>query len=715
MTNFQSSSMAAVLPLAPATAAQGARAAGARPAGRGFSFGKYREIIIAVAFFLLFDLGVLVLNFYTSFKIDQDTVAINLAGRQRYVSQRIARTLLELDAARASGQPYKPETLNELRAGTKIFDRSQAAFRNGDTIPGGDGRPVFLEAVTSERGRQLEAQVDTLWTPYIERLQPLMRDNFSAEDLARALAYSQANNIKLLNTANDFVTETQAIGGSRASTLRMVQTGGILLALLNFAFILMKFLHRLKTSDAAIDAATEENREILQSVREGLFLITPDFQLGSQLSKSAHALFGRSLAPGQDFFALLQPLLSDKALTDARDYVELLFSPHVKEALVQGINPLSEVEALVKNRLGQEVVRHLSFHFNRVQDGGAVRHLLVTVQDVSARIELEHKLKSERLRSQKEFELLLKAVETDPALLRQFVARAESKLLEVNDMLRGTSGAQSESAMLKRIDQARRLVHAVKGDAATLGLETLAAQAHVFEDELDRLRQGGAGDLGNALLALPLPLEELLNKVGSLKTLTGLQRTAEAEPATGGKVNQLLAGLAATVAQDCGKQVEPSIALGALDDLPAAQADLVREIAVQLLRNALTHGIEAPVTRTDAGKPPAGRVAVQLLRGETDWTLVVRDDGAGLSAPRIRRKLLDLGWYTPLQLEALADKQVVAHIFKPGFSTATAVSLHAGRGVGLDVVQANIQELGARLLLASTPGEFTEFKVKFSA
>ena len=105
----------------------------------GSVMGKYREIIIAVAFFLLFDLGVLVLNFYTSFKIDQDTVAINLAGRQRYVSQRIARTLLELDAARAAGQPYRAETLAELRAGTKIFDRSHAAFRNGDTIPGGDG------------------------------------------------------------------------------------------------------------------------------------------------------------------------------------------------------------------------------------------------------------------------------------------------------------------------------------------------------------------------------------------------------------------------------------------------------------------------------------------------------------------------------------------------------------------------------------------------
>jgi len=696
----------------PATAPRTRRARG----GAGFTFGKYREIIIAVAFFLLFDLGVLVLNFYTSFKIDQDTVAINLAGRQRYVSQRIARTLLELDAARAAGQPYRPDTLAELRAGAKIFDLSHAAFRKGDTIPGGDGKPVYLDAVTSERGRALEAQVDAIWGPYYRRLQPLMADGFGPEHLAAALAYSQANNIRLLNIANDFVTETQAIGASRASTLRMVQTGGIVLALLNFAFILLKFLRRLQTSDAAIEAANEENREILQSVREGLFLITSDFKLGSQLSRSAHALFGRNLSPGQDFFALLEPLLTDKALADARAYVQLLFAPHVKEALVQGINPLSEVEALVRNRLGQEQIRHLSFHFNRVVEDGAVQHLLVTVQDVSARIELEHKLQSERLRSQKEFEMLLKAVNTDPALLRQFVARTEQHLLEVNDMLRSTSTAQGEAAVLQRVDEARRRVHALKGDAAVLGLETLASQAHAFEDALDRIRQGGgAGDVGQALLALPLPLEELLAKVGALKNLSGLERAVSAPPAAAGSINTLLAGLAGEVARDCGKKVVPAIAMGALADLPPDQADLVRETAVQLLRNAVTHGLEAPVTRGDNGKAEAGRVSAQLTRSEAEWVLTVRDDGAGLSAPRVKRKLLELGWYTSQQLESFDDRQLVAHIFKPGFTTANGVSLHAGRGVGLDLVQANVQKLGGRLTLASTPGEFTEFRVRFAA
>lgn len=706
--------MAAVLPLDPPPGTRAAPPASAARRKGGFAFGKYREIIIAVALFLLFDLGVLVLNFYTSFQIAEDALGVNLSGRQRMLSQRTAKALFAIESARAAGTDAKAD-LAELQGATRLFDQSLKGFQSGATVPGGDGKPVLLRPAEGERAAAILQEAQTIWTPYQQVLAPVLAGNATEAELKAATAYARANNLRLLGLMNDLTTALEAVASDRARNLRAVQTGGIVLALLNFAFILFKFLRRLRTSDAAIEAANEENHEILEAVREGLFLITPDFQLGSQLSQSAHTLFGRRLTPGDDFFQLLAPLVDDKALTDARDYVGLLFAPHVKEALVQGINPLSEVEILTRNRLGQEVRRHLSFHFNRVQEGSTVRHLLVTVQDISARVELERKLQAERTRSQKEFAMLLKAIDADPALLRQFVTRAEAQLLEVNDLLRSTGTAQGEAAVLKRIDDARRRIHAVKGDAATLGLETFAAQAHQFETDLDRIRQGAGGDLGSALLALPLPLEDLLNKVGALKNLTGLQRPVAAEELPAGGLNAALTRLASDVARDAGKQVEATVAVGAIDDLPAEAADLTREIAVQLLRNAITHGVESPVTRREAGKAEAGQVSVRLVRGETDWSLVVRDDGAGLSAPRVRRKLLELGWYTAAQLQELDDRQVVAHIFKPGFSTAQGVSMHAGRGVGLDVVQANVQRLGGRLLLASTPGEYTEFKVRFSA
>jgi chemotaxis protein histidine kinase CheA len=310
--------------------------------------------------------------------------------------------------------------------------------------------------------------------------------------------------------------------------------------------------------------------------------------------------------------------------------------------------------------------------------------------------------------------MLLKAIDADPALLRQFVARAEASLLEVNDLLRSTSNAQGEAALLKRLDEAARRVHAIKGDAGTLGLDTIAGQAHQFETELARVREAGGGDVGAALLALPLPLEELLTRIGALKTLVGLRRPG-AEPAAPESANAGLAQLAATVAADAGKKVAASVRMGAVADLEDGQAALLREIAVQLVRNAVTHGIETPVLRRAAHKDETGRIEVQLTRAEAEWTLSVRDDGGGLSAARVRQRLLALGWYTQEQLDSFDDRQIVSHIFRPGFSTAASVSMHAGRGVGLDLVQANVQKLGARLLLASTPGQHTEFKIKFAA
>lgn len=713
--------MSAVLPVrgadrivVPQSAPAGARATPSK--GGLSSFGKYREIIIAVALFLIFDLGVLVLNFYTSFQIAEDALGVNLSGRQRMLSQRTAKSLLAVDAAHSKGLPTDKE-LEELKGAVRLFDVSLKGFQSGATVPGGDGKPVFLRAAEGDKALDILKKAQDIWTPYQEKLVPVLAGTATDLQLRDAVDYAKANNLKLLGLMNQLTTALEAVASDRASALRMVQTVGIVLALLNFAFILFKFLRRLKTSDAAIEAATEENREILTSVREGLFLLTPGHQLGSQLSRSTHTLFGRTLVPGQNFFEVLSTMVSEKALTDARDYVELLFSPHVKEQLVQGINPLSEVELTVTNRLGQQTSRYLSFHFNRVQDGAAVRHLLVTVQDITQKVELQARLTGERQRSQKELSMMLKAFETEPAMMRSFVERAEASLLEVNDLLRSTSSASSEAQVLKAVDGAYRRIHAFKGDAASLGLEILATLAHQFESELQKLKDNGAAT-GEALLALPLPLEDLLSKVGAFKALSH-KRSGDSAPQQQGNLqrdlNAALAQLAAEVATDCGKRVNTEVRMASAMEIPPAKMDLVREIAIQLLRNAVVHGVEAPATRQAGGKAAEGQVAVTLGRDEANqWLLTVRDDGAGLNAGDVRRRLLELGWYSAEQLQSFSDKQIVSHIFKPGFSTAGAASRHAGRGVGLDLVQANVQSLGARLMLSSTPGQHTEFRVAFS-
>ena len=179
----------------------------------------------------------------------------------------------------------------QQRLGSTLRQHALKGFQSGATVPGGDGKLVFLRAAEGQVAAGILAKAQAIWTPYQAALAPVLSARASNGELQTAVDYAKTNNLKLLGLMNELTTALEAVASQRANNLRLVQTVGIVLALLNFAFILFKFLRRLRTSDAAIEAATEENREILTSVREGLFLITPDYKLGSQVSKSPSRSF----------------------------------------------------------------------------------------------------------------------------------------------------------------------------------------------------------------------------------------------------------------------------------------------------------------------------------------------------------------------------------------------------------------------------------------
>ena len=98
--------------------------------GWQFDFGKYRGIIISIALFLLLDASVLLFNFYVSFEIADDAVGVNLAGRQRMLSQRMAKTLFVLDASRDDPIGFKT-AFDELQLSKRLFDETLNAFNSG--------------------------------------------------------------------------------------------------------------------------------------------------------------------------------------------------------------------------------------------------------------------------------------------------------------------------------------------------------------------------------------------------------------------------------------------------------------------------------------------------------------------------------------------------------------------------------------------------------
>lgn len=159
-------------------------------------------------------------------------------------------------------------------------------------------------------------------------------------------------------------------------------------------------------------------------------------------------------------------------------------------------------------------------------------------------------------------------------------------------------------------------------------------------------------------------------------------------------------------AKETGKQVKLDI-LGGSIEMDRGVLDRMTPAFEHLLRNCVAHGIEDPARR--GGKDPTGSIVIHLHHEGNDVSVAFQDDGAGLNLPRIREKALQQGLITADQ--QLSDGEAANLIFLPGFSTATQVTELSGRGIGMDVVRAEVNALGGRIETTTQQGQGTTFKL----
>jgi chemosensory pili system protein ChpA (sensor histidine kinase/response regulator) len=126
-----------------------------------------------------------------------------------------------------------------------------------------------------------------------------------------------------------------------------------------------------------------------------------------------------------------------------------------------------------------------------------------------------------------------------------------------------------------------------------------------------------------------------------------------------------------------------------------------------MVRNAIVHGLESPNARHAAGKPETGELRLEVRQEGNEIVIVVADDGAGLDLGRIRARALATGVLRADQHPS--DRELMELIFAPGFSTASEVTELAGRGVGMDVVRAEMLAFGGRIAITSEAGRGTRF------
>ncbi|HXS41197.1 MAG TPA: hybrid sensor histidine kinase/response regulator [Stellaceae bacterium] len=165
------------------------------------------------------------------------------------------------------------------------------------------------------------------------------------------------------------------------------------------------------------------------------------------------------------------------------------------------------------------------------------------------------------------------------------------------------------------------------------------------------------------------------------------------------------------LARDLGKKLELRM-IGAETELDRQVLEMVRDPLTHMVRNCADHGIEAPAERLAAGKPETGTITLNAHHVGGHIVVEIGDDGRGVSTDRIRKKAIANGLATEAELAAMTEQQIQQFVFRPGFSTAEAVTNISGRGVGLDVVRSNIEKIGGTVELRTGLGKGTKFVIK---
>jgi chemosensory pili system protein ChpA (sensor histidine kinase/response regulator) len=164
-------------------------------------------------------------------------------------------------------------------------------------------------------------------------------------------------------------------------------------------------------------------------------------------------------------------------------------------------------------------------------------------------------------------------------------------------------------------------------------------------------------------------------------------------------------------ATSAGKQVELDLT-GSETELDNNIIQQISDPLVHLVRNSVAHGIEHSAERRANGKSAAGKVSLRAYHRGNHIYIEVEDDGAGIDYDRVKASAIERGLVSPETADRLTDRDFREMLFHPGFSTAPAKTELAGRGVGLDVVRANLNVLNGEIDIQSTRGQGTKFTLK---
>nr|WP_166467496.1 hybrid sensor histidine kinase/response regulator [Bradyrhizobium symbiodeficiens]QIP06536.1 hybrid sensor histidine kinase/response regulator [Bradyrhizobium symbiodeficiens] len=203
-----------------------------------------------------------------------------------------------------------------------------------------------------------------------------------------------------------------------------------------------------------------------------------------------------------------------------------------------------------------------------------------------------------------------------------------------------------------------------------------------------------------------VPLQRLSNVTAELQE--GVMKT-RMQPI--GNAWQKLPRIVRDLSSELGKQIELEMH-GADTELDRQVLDLIKDPLTHMVRNSADHGLETPAERLASGKGEQGTIRLSAYHEGGHIIICIADNGRGLNTDKIKAKAISSGLVTEAELEKMSEAQIHKFIFAPGFSTAAAITSVSGRGVGMDVVRTNIDQIGGTIDIKSVAGEGSSVTIK---
>jgi chemosensory pili system protein ChpA (sensor histidine kinase/response regulator) len=291
-------------------------------------------------------------------------------------------------------------------------------------------------------------------------------------------------------------------------------------------------------------------------------------------------------------------------------------------------------------------------------------------------------------------------IESDVGQIKGSLADLTENLERLRRQLRDLE-LQAESQIASRMEAAK---------AAAQDFDPLEMDRFTRFQELTRMMAESVNDVATVHRGLQRSLQATEDELASQARLTrdlqdDLLRTRMVEFES---LADRLYRVVRQAAKETGKQVRLDIVGGSIE-VDRGVLERMTGPFEHLLRNSVAHGIEPPGAREAAGKETTGTITISLAQEGNEVAVEFRDDGAGLNLARIRERGVARGLLAPDA--APGDAELAALIFHPGFSTAASVSELAGRGVGMDVVRAEVNAMGGRIETATAAGQGASFRL----